>query len=83
MSKALLILGALALALGVGACGEKEQVVVYKQGKYQGKPDNLPWNNDPLAYGAGKWSKGDRTSWETQLKTRQLTQHEDKRIYQQ
>ena len=38
----------------------------------------------PLAYGTtGKWSKGDRTSWETQIKTRQLGQHEDKRIYQQ
>ena len=24
-------------------CGEKEQIVVYKQGKYQGKPDQKPW----------------------------------------
>ena len=71
------------LLLGVAACGEREQVVVYKQGKYQGKPDNQPWNNEPLAYGSGKWSKGDRTSWETQIKARQLGQHEDKRIYQQ
>jgi len=36
------------LSLGLSACGEKEQVVVYKQGKYQGKPDVRPWDNDPL-----------------------------------
>ena len=34
--------------LGLVACGEKEQVVVYKQGKYQGKPDNRSWDNAPL-----------------------------------
>ncbi|HYD07665.1 MAG TPA: hypothetical protein VEC60_18155 [Reyranella sp.] len=74
---------ALVLATGLAACGEKEQVVVYKQGKYQGKPDARPWDNDPLALaGSGKWSKGDRMSWETQIKTRQLGQHEHKRIYQ-
>jgi hypothetical protein len=66
---------------GLAACGEREQVVVYKQGKYQGKPDARPWDNEPLAYG-GKWTKGDRTSWENQIKARQLGQHEDKRIYQ-
>ena len=67
---------------GLAACGEKEQVVVYKQGKYQGKPDTKPWDNDPLAYGNGKWTKGDEKSWESQIKARQLGQHEDKRIYQ-
>jgi hypothetical protein len=35
-----------------------------------------------LAYGSGKWTKGDRASWETQIKTRQLGQDEYKRIYQ-
>ena len=29
-----------------------------------------------------KWSKGDQKSWEEQIKTRQLSQHEDRRIYQ-
>ena len=72
---------ALAAALGLAACGESEQVVVYKQGKYQGKPDARPWDNEPLA-GGGKWAKGDRASWETQIKERQLAQHEHKRIYQ-
>jgi len=84
MKKISFLVFLLPLIFGLGACGEREQVVVYKQGKYQGKPDTPPWNNEPLAYGTtGKWSKGDRTSWETQIKTRQLGQHEDKRIYQQ
>lgn len=64
-------------------CGEYEQVVIYKQGKYQGKPDTKPWDNEPLAVGGGgKWAKGDRTAWEEQIKQRQLEQHEHKRIYQ-
>lgn len=65
-------------------CGESEQVVIYKQGKYQGKPDTKPWENEPLARGPldGKWAKGDRTGWENQIKQRQLEQHEHKRIYQ-
>lgn len=68
---------------GLAACGEPDQVVVYKQGKYQGKPDTRPWDNEPLALaGSGKWTKGDRASWEAQIKARQLAQHEDKRIYQ-
>ena len=72
-------------ALGLAGCGEKEQVVVYKQGKYQGKPDGRPWDSDsPVAeLRGGKWSKGDRNSWEEQIKQRQLAQHEHKRIYQQ
>ena len=67
---------------GLAACGEREQVVNYKQGKYQGKPDGQPWDSAPLAYESAKWTKGDRTSWETQIKARQLGQHEHKRIYQ-
>jgi hypothetical protein len=72
------------LVLGLAGCGEKSQVVVYKQGKYQGKPDGRPWDNEPLTaeWRGGKWSKGDRTSWEEQIKNRQLAQHEHKRIYQ-
>src|ERR1041385_5075978 len=58
------------------ACGEKEQVVVYKQGKYQGKPDNRSWENDPLPadFRGGTWTKGDRSSWEESIKKRQLAQ---------
>ena len=81
--RALLLLAAVA-ALGLAACGEKEQVVVYKQGKYQGKPDMRSWDNDSPAteLRGGKWTKGDRTSWEEAIKQRQLAQHEHRRIYQ-
>ena len=72
----------LTFLFGLAGCGEPQQVVVYKQGKYQGKPDTKPYDNEPLAYESAKWTKGDRTSWETQIKTRQLGQHEHKRIYQ-
>ena len=74
----------LAAALALSACGEKEQVVVYKQGKYQGKPDNRSWDNAPLAaeFRGGTWKQGDRASWEESIKHRQLAQHEYKRIYQ-
>ncbi len=71
------------LALGLGACMETEQNSTSpKLGKYQGKPDTQPWTNAPVAHESAKWSKGDRTSWETQIKDRQLAQHEHKRIYQ-
>lgn len=80
MKKLSLVIAAFAL-LG---CGESEQVVVYKQGKYQGKPDALPWNSEPpiAELRGGKWTKGDRASWEEQIKQRQLAQHEHRRIYQ-
>ena len=80
MRRLLAVVAAVALAAGVAACGEKEQVVVYKQGKYQGKPDGRPWDNDPLAYGDAKWTKGDRASWESEIKTRNDRQNENKRI---
>ena len=75
----------LAIAIvGLAACGEDTQVVDYKQGKYQGKPDGLPWNSEaPVAeLRGGKWNKGDRSSWEDSIKQRQLAQHEHKRIGQ-
>jgi len=72
-----------ALALGLSACGEAEQVVVYKQGKYQGKADTRPWDNAPLAYGDSKWTKGNKESWENEVNTRTLGQNEYRRIYNQ
>ena len=75
------ILFLVCIVFTLSACGEREQIAESKRG-YQGKRDTQPWDNDPLAYGSGNWSKGDRTSWETQIKTRQLGQHEDRRIYQ-
>jgi hypothetical protein len=76
--KATLALVAVSVAAGLAGCGEREQVVVYKQGKYQGKPDAKPWSNDPAAavYTPQKWTKGDQASWEGALKARNLTQNE-------
>jgi hypothetical protein len=72
------------LLLGLAACGEREQEPQAGTRTYQGKRDTKPWDNEPLAaeYRGGRWSKGDQAAWETQIKTRQLTQHEHRRIYQ-
>jgi hypothetical protein len=69
-------------AVGLSACGERDQVTVYKQGKYQGKPDTKPWENDPAAslYTTSKWTPGDKTSWESALRTRNLGQNEYNRV---
>src|SRR5437899_51364 len=73
---------AVLLAVGISACGERDQVTVYKQGKYQGKPDTKPWENDPGVnpYPGSKWDKGDKTSWERALKARNLAQNEYTRV---
>src|SRR5438067_2056319 len=42
-------------ALGLAACGERPQVIDYKQGNYQGKPDTAAW--------AGKPWNGNRQDW--------------------
>jgi hypothetical protein len=84
MRRFLLMIASLGLAAGLAACGEQDQVTVYKQGKYQGKPDARSWDNEPAAevMRGGKWTKGNRESWEEAIKTRQLAQHEHRRIYQ-
>jgi hypothetical protein len=73
-----------ALVLGLAACGERPQEPTEGKRSYQGKRDTLPWDNAPLTaeYRGGQWNKGDRASWETSIKQRQLTQHEHRRIYQ-
>jgi hypothetical protein len=82
VSRFILAAAALVIATGLSACGEREQVIVYKQGKYQGKPDTKPWENDPSAslYTTSKWNKGDQTSWEAAVKTRNLSQNEYNRV---
>ena len=66
------LLAALVLAaFGLAACGEREQVIQpVSEKRYQGKLDSKPWGN------------GERASWETQLKARQLMQDEYRRIAQ-
>ena len=74
----LLAVAALVVTAGLAGCGEKEQVIVYQQGKYQGKSDTKPWENEPGAslYTTSKWTKGDKNSWETALKSRNQNQNE-------
>jgi hypothetical protein len=76
--KLLIAAAALIAVAGMTGCGEKEQVIVYKQGKYQGKSDTKPWENDPAAslYTTSKWKAGDKSGWETALKSRNQNQNE-------
>jgi hypothetical protein len=83
IGRSLIALAAAAAVVAIAGCGEQAQVTVYKQGKYQGKPDTQPWDNTPLAYSDAKWTKGDRAGWEEQIKQRTLGQNEDNRIYRQ
>ena len=73
-----LAVAALVVAAGLAGCGEKEQVIVYQQGKYQGKPDTRPWENEPGASlsTTSKWTKGDKSSWEAALRSRNQNQNE-------
>ena len=54
------------------ACGEQPQVVRYKQGTYQGKPDVPPYASAPF--------NGNQQQWENELRTRTQAQNEYKRI---
>lgn len=69
--------------LALGGCMEMEQTskTAAKQPGQTVRSDTTPWSNEPLAMGP-KWTKGDRASWEEQIKKRQLAQHEDRRINQ-
>ena len=69
--------------LALGGCMEVEQTsaTAAKQPGLTVKRDTPPWSNEPLAVGP-KWTKGDRATWEEQIKKRQLAQHEDRRIDQ-
>jgi len=66
------------LAVFAAGCMEVEQTVSEKQIGQTVKRDTAPWNNEPLANGP-KWTKGDRNSWEEQIKNRQLAQNERSR----
>ena len=65
------VIGAL-FAFGLAGCGERPQVVEYKQGKYQGKPDQK-------AYESAPWN-GNKRDWELALAPRTQNQNEYKRI---
>jgi hypothetical protein len=67
-----LLVAAVAAAVGLAGCGESNQVVVYKQGKYQGKLDSKPWDSPEFG--------GEKARWETAIKARNLNQNEYRRM---
>jgi hypothetical protein len=72
MKRVLVVLAGVALAAGLAACGEREQVVVYKQGAYQGKRDQPPYAGAP-------WN-GNQADWIRGITTRNQAQNEYVRI---
>ena len=58
--------------LMLAGCGERPQVIEYKQGKYQGKPDQPPYAAAPC--------NGDQAAWERDIRARTQNQNEYKRI---
>jgi len=72
MSRAALIAIGACTAMMLGGCGERPQVITYKQGTYQGKPDQKPYAGAPF--------DGNQAAWDNALKTRNQAQNEYKRI---
>ncbi len=63
---------AAAVALMAAGCGERPQVVNYKQGKYQGKPDTPAYASAPY--------NGNRQQWDNAIDTRAQHQNEYVRL---
>jgi predicted outer membrane protein len=73
MTSRVLMISAIAVAAaGLAGCGEKASVTVSKQGKYQGKPDNLPWQGAPF--------NNNQAEWENAIKARTIGQNEYVRV---
>ena len=67
MRASLLALAA-AAALGLAGCGEPPQEMAQKTGKYQGKPDTVPWDSPQFG--------GKQADWERAIQTRTQNQNE-------
>jgi hypothetical protein len=67
-----LAIGAAVLALALAGCGERPQVINYKQGTYQGKPDTPAFANAPY--------NGNKQQWENEIDTRTRDQNEYVRL---
>ena len=68
----LLAIAAIGLSLTLAGCGERPQVINYKQGKYQGKPDTPAFSNAPF--------NGNKQQWENEIDTRTQAQNEYVRL---
>jgi len=60
------------LSLALAGCGERPQVIQYKQGTYQGKPDTPAYSNAPF--------NGNKQQWESAVDTRAQEQNEYARL---
>ncbi|MGA9394227.1 MAG: hypothetical protein WBV56_02695 [Azonexus sp.] len=60
------------LAIGLSACGERPQVVQYRQGTYSGKPDTPPWDNARFG--------GNKQAWVDAVNNRAQSQNEYKSV---
>jgi len=72
IKRTLMTMTAVAFGLALAGCGERPQVVEYKQGVYQGKQDKP-------AYESAPWN-GNKRDWELALANRSQNQNEYKRI---
>jgi hypothetical protein len=72
MKYAPIILAAGFSLVALTACGERPQVVNYKQGTYQGKPDTPPYQGAPF--------NGDKAQWDRAMETRAQNQNEYRRM---
>jgi hypothetical protein len=60
------------LAAAFAGCGERPNVTLHKQGKYQGKPDGVPWESAPF--------NNNKVDWEKAITARNERQNEYARI---
>ena len=65
------VIGVAVAAFALAACGERPQVIQYKQGTYQGKPDQPPYAVAPY--------DGNKQKWESDIRSRSQNQNEYKR----
>ena len=70
--RVVVLLAAASVAAALAGCGERPQVVNYKQGKYQGKPDSPPYAAAPF--------NGNKQQWENAVDTRAQAQNEYVRL---
>ncbi len=71
-AEALAIGMAAAAAVLLAGCGERPQVINYKQGTYQGKPDQPAWDSAKF--------NGNRDDYERAIKQRNQNQNEYNRF---
>jgi len=59
--------------LALAGCGERPQVINYKQGTYQGKPDTPAYQGAPF--------NGNKQQWDNAIETRMQSQNEYTRLH--